>query len=188
MSSTAGHPEPQPASPAGDILLYESPSPWKIRALTWFLGLVMVFALWASVGVLRHMTADPELAMLAPLSWRITFAVIIAGIGAGFFGGILLYLRFYATRLSLSPQGEVVRVETLRLWGRRECTITASQIVASSFNRGRFSSDLRPTVEVDAPWIWVRVRGARGFLLDAQGRFLEPEILGRLLGGAAQTR
>lgn len=164
-----------------DLLLFESPSPWKIRALTVCFAAVLVFCAACSRDVLHHMTRNAISPELAPLSWRVAAAIIISGAGVAFFGGMLIFMRFYCTRLFQVAGQDQVRVETLRLFCRRERTLAASRIVSASYYRGKFSSDLRPTVQVDAPWFWVSVSGGRGFLLDVQGNFLESAALAKLL-------
>ena len=127
------------------------------------------------------MPASPE---LAPLGTRLATAALIAVLGGSFFGGMLVYLGYYTTRLTLTDDACQVLVETLRLFGRHVRTLPISRITSTSFHRGQLT--FLGGVSVDAPWYWVQVQNERGFLLDAQGKFLDRGALGTVLSTTSE--
>ena len=115
------------------------------------------------------------------LFWtQILLSAFIAAIGIMFFGGMMLYLTYYTTRLSLLPDTDQVHVETLRLWGRRVRTLSSNQVESTAYHEGKVSySSAAPSVK--APWFWVKVHGGKGFLLDIQGDFFDIDAIAKLL-------
>lgn len=166
-------------------LLFESPPPGKIRAVTWFSAAVLAGCLPASYYTLTGMTQMPASPELAPLGTRLAVAALIAVLGGGFFGGMLAYLGYYTTRLTLADDASQVHVETLRLFGRQVRTLPISRIASTSYHRGQLA--FPGGVSVDAPWYWVRVQDERGFLLDAQGTFADRGALAKVLSNATRT-
>lgn len=160
-------------------LLFESPAPGKIRAVTWFSAAVLAGCLPASYFTLTGMTQMPASPELAPFGTRLATAGLIAALGGGFLIGMLVYLRYYTTRLTLAENMTDVHVETLRLLGRQVRTLPIGRITSTSYHRGQLA--FPGGVSVDAPWYWVRVQGERGFLLDAQGKFLDRDALAKVL-------
>lgn len=173
-------PPPPRRLPNGDLLLYESPPPAKIQALTWGMAVLAAACLPAAWATFWHMTAEAGSPELAPLAARVTLALVIAGFGLGSWAGMMVYLTVYTTRLSRVAGTDTVCVETLRLWGRSTRTLPASHITSAAYHRGKVDSMHGPSV--DAPWIWVKVAGGRGFLLDMQGEIVDRRGLRRLLG------
>lgn len=160
-------------------LLFESPPPGKIRAVTWFSAAILAGCLPATYYTLTGMTQMPVSPELAPLGTRVATAGLIAALGGGFLGGMLAYLGYYTTRLTLADDAAQVHVETLRLFGRTVRTLPISRITSTSYHHGKLA--IPGGVSVDAPWYWVRVQGERGFLLDAQGKFFDRGVLGKVL-------
>ena len=162
-----------------DILIYESPSPGKIRALTWFTAVVMVLCAVAAVFVFEHMLDREGSPELASLSLRLVMSVVIISFGISVFVAMLIYLTYYSTRLTVSARGDVVFVETLRLFGTATRTLKSTQIDSSAYHRGELN--FHSGHSVDAPWFWVKVVSGKGFLLDLHGKVFDVDALTALL-------
>jgi TMEM70/TMEM186/TMEM223 protein family len=160
--------------PAG-ILLYESPSPTKVLVLTWFAGAVMVFCAVVAKFVFENMIDAEGSTELSPIGIRLAFAGVILSIGLSFFGGMLFYLTYYTTCLTRSKTGDLIYIETLRLFGRATRTLKPSQIDGSAYHHGQL--DLIRAPSVNAPWFSVRVVRGKGFLLDMQGKIVDADLL-----------
>lgn len=170
---------PTPAAQTAEVRLFASPSPTKIRVLTWaFLALLPACLGWASF-IVNHMTANEDPSKLAPLGMRVALALAVIAISVLPFSGLAWYHGLYATRIDLLPPGDRIRVETLTLFGRWQRSLSAAQVRSASYHRGHVAYPGRPSV--DAPWFWVQVQGSRGFLIDAQGEFFDRAALGHLL-------
>ena len=172
-------PRPAPPPPRGDGLLFQSPSPLKIQILTWAFGAVQAFCLVAAYWCFTTMVTEVGDAALAPLWQRLLTAGFIVLAGLLFFGGMLVYLPFYTTRLWVVPGTDQVQVETLRLWGRRLRTLAMGDVASTAYHEGKVNYQAGHSV--DAPWFWVKVKGGRGFLLDLQGEFFDTEALAQVL-------
>jgi hypothetical protein len=162
-----------------DILIYESPKPTKIRALTWFAAVVMVFCAVAATFVFEHMTENEGSPELASLTMRLMMSTIIGGIGIGMFAAMLIYLTYYTTRLKTNARGDQIYVETLRLIGTATRTLKSTQIDSSAYHHGQLNLVRAPSV--DAPWFWVKVISGKGFLLDLHGTVMDVDALTGLL-------
>lgn len=141
----------------------------------------MLFWFWFGAHTFQHMTSDSHSMELAPLWQRIAFLTVIAFISIVFFAGMLIYLRFYCTRLVLLAGDQQIRVETLRLFGRHERILDSNRISSTSYHEGKLDTGVFWVPSVDAPWFWVTVGGGRGFILDLQGQFPEAETLATIL-------
>lgn len=164
---------------SGDILIYESPKPTKIRALTWFAAALMVFCAVAAKFVFEHMVENEGSTELASLTARLVMSTVIVSIGISVFAAMLIYLTYYTTRLKTNSRGDVIYVETLRLFGTATRTLKSSQIDSSAYHHGQLNLVRAPSV--DAPWFWVKVVSGKGFLLDLHGTVLEVDALTRIL-------
>ena len=169
----------QPALQTEEVALFASPSPTKIRVVTWVFLALLPACLGGASFIVTHLTAregDPELASLA---MRGTLALCVVGMSLVPFLGMWWYQGSYATRIDLLPPGDRLRVETLRLFGLRQRTLSVAQVRSASYHRGHLAYPGRPSV--DAPWFWVDVEGSRSFLIDVQGEFCDSAALGRVL-------
>lgn len=164
---------------SNDILLYQSPPPTKVLALTWFAAVVMIFCMVAAVFVFENMIDREGSTELAPFAIRLAMSGVIGSIGVSFFVAMLIYLSYYTTRLTRSRRGDQIHVETLRLLGRATRTLKSSQIDSSAYHHGQL--DLVRGPSVDAPWFSVKVVGGKGFLLDLHGTIVDVDALTEML-------
>ena len=150
-----------------------------VRFVTWFLCAVMVGSLFAAQGVYRHLLASDGSAELAPYGQRLTWALVIGGLGVTMFAAMVCYLRVYALGLLLLPDERRLRVTTLRLFGTRDRDVSFDALSKARRHRGRWNSMWTPSV--NAPYYWVRVHGGGSFLVDVNGEFRNRKALDGLL-------
>lgn len=166
-----------------ETTLYESCGTIKVRLLTWGTFVVLLLCVLAGYWVFHNLIGDEATRELASHGTRLAVGLavglLIPFLGLPFFLGMLVYQRYYATRLVYLSDGDEIRVHTLALFGDRERTIPISRVESASYHRGKLH--IPGGVYVDAPWFWVRVRGGRSFLLDVNGQFSHEHLLKKIL-------
>lgn len=125
-------------------------------------------------------TAPGDGGVLAPVGQRLAWGLAVAGLGLSLACGAWLYGRLYVAALGYDASTDQLHVRTVSFFGSRLMSVASADILGSTFYHGEL---INPAgVSVNAPWHTIRVRG-RGLplILDAQGTFLDPALVARLL-------
>jgi hypothetical protein len=158
----------------------------KVRAVQALVLLVVTpVALWGAADLI----VDPAVSRASAaeyVAWPVRYgtAAFLLVIGVGGALGMLVYGRCYVMRAVWDPAALRCRLTLAGIGASARVTIPAAAGVHAVAHEGRFRT---PKVTVHAPWFGIRVPGRRfPLVLDAQGEFLHPELVRRvLLGGEA---
>lgn len=108
------------------------------------------------------------------------WGIVVAALGVLFAVGMWAYGRRYIRTILFDPDRQMLHLRMLGMFGDKSFSLPAAQVERSTFSAGRLVNPMG--VSVDAPWFSVRIRGRHWpLILDAQGHFLEEELLRRLL-------
>jgi len=153
----------------------------KVRA--WMLGSLVIGAAgcwWGWDQFTTYGTRPADGGVLAPLFTRILIGGFIAGFALAVTFGLWIYAKLYVASLAWEPVLARLIVRTPTYFGTRTEQFQLSQIEGTSRRRGQFSNPVG--VSVDAPWHALSIRGKRlSYIVDAQGRWLDPELARQLL-------
>jgi len=149
---------------------------------------VMILSLFTAVGaciggfvLFRSYGLSPgDGGVLAPLATRLTWGLVLAGLGLAFALGMWLYGRNYVRAIHFDPYAQVLHFRTLGMFGDGHEAVTLNRVRGSTFRSGRLDNPVG--VSVNAPWYKVSIDGrGSSYILDAQGQFYDPPLLARLI-------
>lgn len=150
--------------------------------MVWFAGFVTlvtgVALAWLGAWSIRTYGLSPvEGGVLRPLVQRILLGGSFIAAGVAMIAGFVVYLRCYVARIEADDAGEGFRITVIWPFGRRTRMVGPDEVARSSYGDGR-------TMNVDAPWSSLRLRGRRlPFIVDQQGDFPDEYAVDRLIEG-----
>ena len=152
----------------------------KVRSLMWLFVLGAAAAVYWGVDLFRNYGLNPaDGGVLAPLSVRLSWALIISGAGMTLALGMIAYGRVYVSRIELDATRQNLLFHTLTLAGSRTQTVPLREIRSTGYREFKWSTFDRST---DSPWYAVRVEGRKlPFLMDAQGHSPDEKLLQKAL-------
>lgn len=169
-------------SPMSDpvLLFHAGRQSAKFRFLLYFslvcFGVAVVGFCW-----IAFYGADPSLG--AQERWILAFAVL--GVGAAFFGGMLVYSRLYVVWLSADTALQSVSIETMDLIGTRERRFGIGDFEAISHDPGEMRTYYH---RLKTPYFKLRVTGqGLPYVIDLQGFIQDDALFDRLLRKIART-
>lgn len=138
----------------------------KVIGVTLFSAACALGSSWAAWDIWLTMGLSPaDGNQLSPWQARLAMALFVGGLGWSFFGGMLIYLRCYVSRI-LAVDAETV--ELLRLWPGPPLRLGARDGALTQAHAGQFRG--RMAVSVSAPWTSLRLPGQRWpLIIDDQG-------------------
>ncbi len=159
----------------------------KVRIVFWASLVACGLAFWGGWEVfLTFGLSEADGGVLRPLWERLALGGAVAGLGAAFAGGMLLYISLYALRIERS--GDRVSITTMTPLGRQVRVYGITELGESAYHHGRarhvHESGARGGIWVNAPWITLRVVGRRfPFVIDLQADDIDIGALSVLAEG-----
>jgi hypothetical protein len=149
----------------------------RFVGLTLFAATCAIGASWAGIELGRTWgLAEADGGMLEPLWQRVALGGGVAFLGLSFLAGMLVYWRRYIVSLDVEDGGRTVRIDRLAPLPALRLPVDHVQVDGKVHTgHGGDLEMLFPQVRrVNAPWLWVRVRGWRWpLVLDLRGRQAE---------------
>ena len=147
----------------------------KVIGLTVFAVACAVGAGWWGLD-LGHSwgLAEVDGGVLKPLWQRVALGVGVALLGLSFPAGMLAYGSHYVVSLDLEDRGRLLRIGRVAPFPALRLPVDQVKIgdKVNTGHGGEFSLVHSRLRSVDAPWLWVEIRGWRWpLVLDLQGKF-----------------
>jgi hypothetical protein len=146
--------------------------------------LVAAGCCWGGYALFQSYGLSPgDGGVLAPLGTRLSWGMGVAALGLATAWGMWLYGRNYVRSIRYDPHAQVLHIRTLGMFGDGVAAVPVGRVRRSTFRGGRMAGmgDFAD-VSVNAPWFSMKVEGrALPYILDAQGRFNDPQFLARLI-------
>jgi hypothetical protein len=117
--------------------------------------------------------------VLQPFWVRFLVGALVASLGLAFAIGMWFYSRLYVASLAYDPDSGRLVVRTPGFFLTRTESFAPSEIQGTSYRRGRLDNPVG--VSVDAPWHALRIKRRFGYIVDAQGHWLDPDLAREVL-------
>jgi hypothetical protein len=156
MASTQ-HEASQPAS-GGEELLIESNSASPLRILS---IVAMAFAIGSGSLAFKIMDGDVRIGNAISGFERGIFAAVLVVLLVGFLVGVSIYQRRIATRIVLLAGGQRLRITTPTLFGHSHDEVNIKDVEVSQYHEG----DKAGEQATNTPWVYLRVRGSRSYVV-----------------------
>ena len=152
----------------------------KVRLLLYIsaicLGAAIIGFFW-----IAFFRADPELS--GQEKWLL--AIIVLGVGAAFFAGMMVYARLYVGWLWADKDLQTVTIETAKLIGARSRTFDLADFEAIARDLGEMRTYFH---RIKTPYLKLRVRGqGLPYVIDLQGMIADEKTFERLIRKISNT-
>lgn len=153
----------------------------KVRAIMLLSLVCAALSVWWGIELAQTYGLSPgDGGVLRSAGERAVVGGVIASLGVAFAFAMWIYGRCYAARIDLDPKTGRLHVHTAGLIGTTPHVIDPADIVSSRWHDG----ELQLRSSVKAPWVSVRLRGARlPLIIDDQGLALDPRAMHKYFGG-----
>ena len=156
------------------------------------IGLMLIMAglaagsVWWGLDLYRHYGLSPgDGGVLAPLGQRVLAAGVVIGLGMAFLLAMVAFGRIYVMSVAVDGTGRTLYLRTLIFLWPVTRQVSAADVMTAGF------VDLENPRGRSTPYVWVRVKGSNGrarrFLVDLQGKVLDPAALQRALRGSTPS-
>lgn len=140
----------------------------SVLGVTVFAALCALGSTWAGWGIWHALGLTPATGnQLSPWQERLFMVLVVAGLGWGFLGGMLVYLRCYVSQIVVI---DADTVELRVLLSIRPIRVDGLNGPTTQAHEGRF--ERRMAVTVSAPWTSLRLPERRlPLIIDEQGEW-----------------
>lgn len=171
---TSTQQDARPEDNAEEALLLESntASPLRIVSIVALAAAIGSFGLAAII-----MDGDVQVGNGISATERMGWAGVLLVVMVGFLVGVSMYQRRVATRIVLLAGGQRLRITSPTLFGQSTDEIRLSDVEESQYHDG----DKAGEEATNTPWLYLRIKGKRSFVVPLGSNIPNKERLLKLL-------